>query len=506
MNYNLKRDELSAEMDQVQQQIGYKFKHPELFMEAITHPSYAVECNAPQKDNQRLEFLGDAVLQLILSTHLFDDNPDAQEGILTRMRSFLANEEATASYTRRLGLDRLLLLGKGENKNHGRERPSILGDLFEAFLGAIYRDGGYEAARTFCMSLIPDMQYVREKLVLEENPKGALQELVQGRHMGSPKYELLSKTGADHAPTYELRVVLDNRELARAFGKSQREAERNAAMLAYRNLQEEFATGVKIASPVQKPDIIALDFDGVICDSAAETAVSGWKAARQLWPQQFTTDLPAPEQIEAFRKVRPYLETGYQSILLMKMLQDGMTPEEISQDTEKQFQRIMDENHLDKQGLMLQFGGIRDSWISEDLDGWLGWHSLYPGVADALKTALQSPKRLLILTTKQERFVSACLKNYGIAFPGEDIWGLERNRPKEDLLYEQLLQHPRQITFVEDRFETLRRVEMDHELEKVQLFYADWGYGTAENLEKAQADPHIQIKNIEEFCKFLGMP
>ena len=499
--FNLKGEELEAALKKVQETAGYHFTDGCLLMQALTHPSFAAECMETPGDNQRLEFLGDAVLELILSSYLYENMPKAQEGILTRTRSFLANEDATAKYARKLGLDKVLQLGKGECISNGRERASLLGDAFESFLGAVYLDGGYDAAKTICLGMLPDLAYVSDMLVLEENPKGSLQILTQGNNLGRPIYEKVTVQGPVHQPLYEIRVLLNGRELGRGSGASSKLAEREAAKTAYYKLKKELEGND--FSEVATGLVLALDFDGVICDSVRETAISGWKAAHSLWPEDFPEPLPSEEQIDAFRKVRPYLETGYHSILLNRMLRDGVPYEEFQNNIQTHFNRIMEKYGHDKQSLMSLFGAIRDAWIQEDLEGWLGNNGIYPGVADALNSVLQTGCKVLIMTTKQERFVNAQLQHFGVDFPIENIWGLERKRKKEELLASQLKTNPTAIHFVEDRLETLLRVESEPLLENVQLHYANWGYGTAEHLAVATTDPHIDVLSLDQFNSWL---
>lgn len=507
-NFNLKSAEQSLGIEEVQSKAGYRFKNIDLLMEALTHPSYASERPDVHKQNQRLEFLGDAVLQIILSVYLYRQEEQSQEGDLTKMRSFLADEDATAEYSVRLGLNKVILLGKGENSSGGRQRPSILGDLFEAFLGAVYLDGGYEAAEKFCLGIIPPLDYVKDKLASDDNPKGRLQELVQKNRMGKIVYEVLSETGPVHSPVFEVRVVVGHREAARGSGTSRKLAERSAALQAYQTLKkenEEMNNGNgKTAKGRQGcKKILALDFDGVICDSAGETAVSGWRGAGKIWPDLFKTAYPGEAEVAAFRKVRPFLETGYQSILLTKIVQEGISMSELEARHEYHFKRIMDENSLDKGRLITMFSDIRDNWIAEDLQDWLGWHKFFPGVLEALSQALKSDYHLLIMTTKQERFVAAALESNGVSFPHEDIYGLERKLKKEILLNNQLMLKPDEIHFVEDRLETLVRVESDPSLEPVMLHYADWGYGTAGDLDAAKLDPHIDVFSLDRFNEWL---
>ena len=235
--FNIKKSELPSILQGVQNHCGYSFRNLALLEEALTHPSYAVEQPQPQPPhNQRLEFLGDSVLQIILSDYLYEHLPHAQEGLLTKVRSMLANESATASYAQQLGLDTVLLLGRGELQNGGRERPSILGDLFEAFLGAVYLDGGLQVARSLCLTLLSDINACLERVKFEDNPKGALQEYCQTHFQQKPVYERVSATGPQDEQVFEVKVCIGQRELAHGQGRSYRQAERNAAQKALKTL------------------------------------------------------------------------------------------------------------------------------------------------------------------------------------------------------------------------------------------------------------------------------
>ena len=494
--FNLKGTELDNAIAAFEEHIQYSFKDRSLLMEAITHPSAASESTPMPPNNQRLEFLGDAVLQIILSNALFQADHEAQEGLLTRMRSLLAKEEATADYTIKLGLDRILQLGHGECLGGGRTKPSILGDLFEAFLGALYLDAGYDTAEKLCLSLLPPLQTVKESLTLDENPKGTLQEICQARHCGNPEYRQLSKSGPVHSPVYTVGIFLNSKEIARGNGNSTRNAEKNAARAACLKLSKE-----KLNAPSKV--IYALDFDGVICDSVKETAIAGWMGAHALWPKLFPTERPSDEQILAFKKARPFLETGFDSIIITKMLQEQLPFEEFERHFREHSTRIMEENHLERSQLISLFGNIRDQWIQKDLPDWLAAHGFFDGVIPALANALASGKQLLILTTKQERFVHATLESQGIHFPPDNIYGLDRKCKKEVLLTQLLKQKPKEIHFVEDRIQTLLRVETIPELDTVNLHYATWGYGTPKDLEIATDDPHIHTFNLQEFCQWL---
>ncbi|MFA6930226.1 MAG: ribonuclease III [Lentisphaeria bacterium] len=230
--FNPKASEMPEVFAHIEAVSAYSFQNQALLLLALTHSSYAAEQNPTCSFNQRLEFLGDAVLQLILSEFLYTGLPQAQEGILTRTRSLLAKEKANAEYALKLGLDQALLLGNGENLTGGRQRESILGDVFEAFLGAVYLDGGLEAARAVCNTLLPPAEDCLELLGLEENPKGMLLEYCQSTQSCKPEYVCLSANGPVHEPTYEVKVMLNGQEIAKGNGKNRKAAECEAAKKA----------------------------------------------------------------------------------------------------------------------------------------------------------------------------------------------------------------------------------------------------------------------------------
>ncbi len=229
------------ELQEIYRQImatsGYSFHDLQLLRESLTHASYAAEQNPPPLFNQRLEFLGDAVLQMVLTEFIFKQMPSAQEGILTRTRALLAKEESTARFALTLGLERGLLLGNGENHSGGRSRLSTLGDAFEAFLGAIFLDGGLPAAQAVCLKLLPPVEECSQMLGAKENAKGTLQEQCQAAGMGKPEYARIQTIGPVHNPTYEIKVMVQKKELARGKGGNMRQAEQEAAARALKVLQ-----------------------------------------------------------------------------------------------------------------------------------------------------------------------------------------------------------------------------------------------------------------------------
>jgi len=219
-----------------QARLGYRFRDESLLRLAFTHPSVTHGTNRHDADNQRLEFLGDAVLSLILSRELFWKLPDADEGSLTKSRARLVNSGALADHGRALGLGEHLILSRGEENTGGRERASSLTDAFEALLGAIFLDGGFEAARDFLLrEFTADLGTLAEFSVIA-NPKGELQELLQARSIRAPQYQIIAASGPDHDPHFDCVVSHEGVELARGRGKSKKAAESDAAAEALKKL------------------------------------------------------------------------------------------------------------------------------------------------------------------------------------------------------------------------------------------------------------------------------
>jgi len=232
--------------------------------------------------------------------------------------------------------------------------------------------------------------------------------------------------------------------------------------------------------------IYALDFDGVICDSALETGISAWKAASQIW-DDFTL-LPTDEQSVKFRQIRPVMGTGYEAILIVRLLNDGDTVEDIMTNYHAKVKKIMDEYALTIDHLKKIFGETRDQWIKEDLDNWVEKNPLFPGIKEKLQ-ALSELGIWYIVTTKQERFVKQILKANLIELAEERVFGLDRNMTKEEVLIGLLAKHPeQQIYFVEDMLPALLKVKNNNQLQSVKLFLALWGFNTAQ--QKIEAKKH----------------
>jgi len=226
------------DLAEFQQRLGCQFRDQELLRLALTHPSIAHEQNTATPHNQRLEFLGDAILGVVLSQWLYDRYRQADEGLLTKSRARLVNATSLAAHGRGVGLGAYLILSRGEENTGGRVRPSILADAFEALLGAIFLDGGFDGAREFILR-----EFAADFAELDlpsgiENPKGELQEWLQAQSPIAPIYQLISAAGPDHDPNFVCAVLHDGVELARGSGKSKKAAESNAALTALGKLRE----------------------------------------------------------------------------------------------------------------------------------------------------------------------------------------------------------------------------------------------------------------------------
>jgi ribonuclease-3 len=222
---------------QLQNRLGCPFREEQLLRLALTHPSVAHENGEPTPHNQRLEFLGDAVLQLVLTEKLYALFPAFDEGQLSKSRAKLVNGEALAEFGRSLGLGQYLILSRGEDLNGGRERASTLADAFEALLGAIFLDAGLPAARDFILREFDPAIGELEALPEIENPKGELQELLQARFATAPEYTIVAATGPDHDRLFECTVQHGGQELARGSGRSKKAAESDAALTALKKLR-----------------------------------------------------------------------------------------------------------------------------------------------------------------------------------------------------------------------------------------------------------------------------
>ena len=228
---------MSGSLKQLQQVIGYEFKNPELLREAMTHKSYAAEWNV-KYDNQRLEFFGDAVVELVLTKCLYNRYTGLQEGDLTKIRSAVVNQDSLAKFARSIELGKYMQFGQGEIDSHGSERESTISDAFEALAAAIYLDGGYDEAEKFILTVfnreIPDPLNMLATL----NPKGILQEFAQAECGKTPTYQVVQVSGPQHMPCFEVAVFLGGEQLGTGKAQNRKNAEQAAALAALELLKE----------------------------------------------------------------------------------------------------------------------------------------------------------------------------------------------------------------------------------------------------------------------------
>lgn len=222
---------------QLETRTGHAFRDRALLERALTHQSYLADHPEVPESNQRLEFLGDAVLQILMAEELFHLFPADREGLLSKRRSVLVNGPFLAQLAREIGLDRLLRLSASEETTGGRARLSALGDVFEAFVGAIYLDAGLATARAVVRTIYGDFAARLAGIEEKDNPKGRLQERVQPVHGNEAlRYEVMRTGGEDHARSFEVAVYLLDRHLGTGAGTSKKLAEEAAARAALENL------------------------------------------------------------------------------------------------------------------------------------------------------------------------------------------------------------------------------------------------------------------------------
>ncbi|MFZ4397368.1 MAG: ribonuclease III [Kiritimatiellia bacterium] len=222
----------------LEKDIGHSFRRREHLTAALTHRSYRFENPGTECDNQRLEFLGDAVLGLVTAAHLYEKFTEADEGTLTHLRSSIASGKALARVAKRIGLGDRLLLGRGEERSGGRNRDSNLADVLESVIGAVYVDGGFKAADKMIRKLVTPELAASGDDVWEHNPKGKLQEIAQRVWHCSPHYRNAGEKGPSHARVFTVDVLLDGNVMGRGRGMSKREAEASAAIAAMAKMAE----------------------------------------------------------------------------------------------------------------------------------------------------------------------------------------------------------------------------------------------------------------------------
>jgi len=234
----------------LEQQIVHQFREPRLCEQALTHKSWANENQVPGRShNERLEFLGDAVLSLVVSDLLMKRHPNSPEGELSKTRAAVVNEAGLARVAESLSLGQWIFLGKGEEQAGGRSKPSILADTLEALIGSVYVDAGFDAAYRSVEALFVE-RLLEAQNVAGRDYKSRLQELSQAHLKLAPTYIVVAQTGPEHETTFEVAAHIGSREYARATGRSKKAAEQAAAAQAFELVEAEIKTNNSPAEPV----------------------------------------------------------------------------------------------------------------------------------------------------------------------------------------------------------------------------------------------------------------
>jgi ribonuclease-3 len=245
---------MTSNQEQLEERLGYRFAKPDLLERALTHSSAVPELRANRaadstpgllrQDNEQLEFLGDAVLDMLASEYLLAAFPDWSEGQLSKSRARMVNARALELAARRLGLGEHLRLGRGEEKTGGREKPALLADALEAVIAAIYLEGGLEAARQVLRRVLFEFALEeRGERIADSDRKSALQEFLQGRGQPPAEYRLAAETGPDHQKRFEIEVWVGGERMASGHGSTKKEAEQRAAHTALERLEQTAPAG-----------------------------------------------------------------------------------------------------------------------------------------------------------------------------------------------------------------------------------------------------------------------
>lgn len=250
----------------------------------------------------------------------------------------------------------------------------------------------------------------------------------------------------------------------------------------------------------QNPTILALDFDGVICDGLIEYFQTAWRTYCQIW---LPPSLTPPDNLAAnFYRLRPVVEIGWEMPILLKALIIGIAEEKIWQDWPSVAQQIIIEDNLNAVDIGNNVDRVRDEWINHKLSDWLAQHRFYPGVVEKIKSLLDSQVQPMIVTTKEGRFVRELLQQQNIDLGDRYIIGKECRRPKHQILRELMASNPSaSIWFVEDRSKTLKSVQQQPDLNDVRLYLADWGYNTQPIRDSIRDDRRIKLLSLSQFSQ-----
>lgn len=226
------------QIDRLQKVIRVKFKNKNLLRRALTHRSFVNEFGNNISDNERLEYLGDSVLGLVVNEYLFREYEEYREGELAKIKSAVVSEATLAKMARSIGLGQFIFMGKGEEHSGGRERASILANTVEAVIGALYLDSGLKTCRKFILSLLRDEIVRVNNLTYLRDPKTALQEYVQKKYKERPVYRVIEERGPDHQKEFIVSLAINGREIGTGEGPSKRKAEMNAARASLKKIEE----------------------------------------------------------------------------------------------------------------------------------------------------------------------------------------------------------------------------------------------------------------------------
>lgn len=233
-----------ADLDRLEERLGVRFRDRSLLQRALTHRSYLNENPAyPFPHNERLEFLGDAIVDFLVGEYLFNRFPEMQEGELTALRAALVRTEALATFARAIDLGRFLLLGRGEESSGGRDRALLLAGAFEALVGAIYLDQGLDVTRDWLLALVTPAARQAVTGAYSKDPKSLLQEVAQAELSITPQYRTVAESGPDHAKEFTVQVLLGDEVRGEGTGRSKQAAAQNAARVALRTF------GIELEDP-----------------------------------------------------------------------------------------------------------------------------------------------------------------------------------------------------------------------------------------------------------------
>ena len=251
--------------------------------------------------------------------------------------------------------------------------------------------------------------------------------------------------------------------------------------------------------PIKSPTILALDFDGVLCDGLLEYFQTSWRTYCQIWHSSVETP---PDGLDSrFYRLRPVIETGWEMPILIRALLQDIPETRIVQNWSQVAAELLAVEGLDGADVGRKLDTVRDEWIASDLASWLGLHRFYPGVVERLRSLLDSPVKLVIISTKEGRFIQQLFKQQGLEIPVASIIGKEAKRPKYETLRQLGASPDIQLWFVEDLLKTLVKTQQESDLNQVKLFLADWGYNTPDQQESIRQNSSIHLLSLSQFVQ-----